>query len=147
MEHKPKCRAKQAAEFGREFARRENRGYRFGNAAYCDDTATMQKLVDELTAALAKNKKLKTSTPAAVKVFVDFIDPRDIGAAAYGAAQEGQLAAVRLLHSLGASLDIGTTDLGTSPSLGCTNDRRRQAVATSSQGRPHAAHATHQRKC
>ncbi len=58
-EHKPKCRARQAAEFGREFARRENRGYRFTHAALHDDTATMQKLVDELTAALAKNKKLK----------------------------------------------------------------------------------------
>ena len=61
----------------------------------------MQKLIDELTAALAKNKKLKTSTPAAVKVFVDYLDPRFVGAAAYGAAQEGQLAAMKLLHSLG----------------------------------------------
>ena len=32
-EHKPKCRARQAAEFGREFARRENRGYRLLVAA------------------------------------------------------------------------------------------------------------------
>ena len=32
--HKPVCRARQAAEFGREFARKENRGLNLQHAAY-----------------------------------------------------------------------------------------------------------------
>ena len=33
-EHKPICRGKQAGDFGREFARKENRGFRLERAAY-----------------------------------------------------------------------------------------------------------------
>ena len=38
-----------------------------------------------------------------MQAFVDSRDPRDAGTAAYGAAQEGALGALRLLHATGPS--------------------------------------------
>ena len=52
------------------------------------------------TASLALSASRTTATrlsafPAAVKAFVDSIDPRDIAGAGYGAAQEGALKALQ----------------------------------------------------
>ena len=69
----------------------------------------MRKLVDGLSVAVAKLKFAK-EVDSAVRVFLDFIDPRFIGTAAYSAAQENRPEAMRLLHKWRADLDKTATD-------------------------------------
>ena len=88
-----------------------------------DDTKRMQKLIDGLVAALASNKSVAEHSAAAVKAFVDFQDDRHVGNAAYVAAQEGKLKALRLLHERGADLDLrNTVDGGTPSGVAVQND-------------------------
>ena len=72
---------------GKEWARAQNRAIHLGNAALDDDTKTMQKLIDGLVAALASNKNVAKHSAAAVKAFVDCLDPRDGMSPASCAAQ------------------------------------------------------------
>ena len=86
-------------------------------AAQRDDTKRMQKSIDGLVAALASSKNVAKHSAAAVKAFVDFSDERQVVTAAYGAAQEGALKALRLLEehpvrsqlSLAAQLRSGSS--------------------------------------
>jgi len=65
--------------------------------------------VDKLSADVARTKFAKAA-PAAVRKFVDFIDPRNIGAAVYSSADHRAYKAMKLLHSLGADLNVRTTN-------------------------------------
>ena len=65
---------------------------------------------------------------AAVKAFVDFRDERRVGTAAYGAAQEGALKALRLLHERGADLDLGSREQGHTPSAIAAQFGRTAAI-------------------
>jgi ankyrin repeat protein len=126
--HKKLCREIQAKQYGVEYAEGDNRGWCFAQAVMADNTTAMEKLVDGLTGAIATNKKLKKAAPAAVKAFVDFIDPRGVGGAAFGAAQEGSMAAMALLHSLGADLDILSTGQGATPATIAAANGRTEII-------------------
>ena len=87
--HKPVCYERRAVKMGTDYARAENRGLRLTYASHDDDTRAMQKLIDGLVEAAAAKKTLAKHSAAAVRAFVDSMDPRNPGSAAYGAAQEG----------------------------------------------------------
>ena len=53
----------------------------------------MQKSIDGLLVALASNKNVAKHSATAVKAFVDFMDDRQVGTAAFNAAFEGSLKA------------------------------------------------------
>ena len=126
--HKPVCRDRQAVKMGMEWARAGNNAVAFLYASLRDDTRTMQKLIDGLVAAVGEKKHVAKHSAAAVKAFVDFIDDRYGGSAAFGAAQEGALKALRLLHERGADLDLGDTRQGGTPSLVAAQCGRTAAI-------------------
>ena len=67
--------------------------------------------------AVAETKFAK-AVDAAMRAFVNFIDPRLVGTAAYGAAQENRPEAVRLLHEMRADLGKRATDkIGGTPAI------------------------------
>ena len=65
-------------------------------------------LAVQLSEAIAR-KKFAKAAKAAVRTFVDFIDPRHVGAAVYAAGCANRLEAVRLLHEMRADLDNPAT--------------------------------------
>ena len=69
----------------------------------------MKTLATELSEAIAR-KKFAKAARAAVRTFVDFIDPRHVGTAVYAAGCANRLEAVRLLHEMRADLDKPATD-------------------------------------
>ena len=74
-----------------------------------NDVSTIVKLL----VALGKTvtiRKLKRVEGVAMKVFVDFVDPRWKMTAAYQAANNGSDGALRLLHGRRADLNAPTTD-------------------------------------
>ena len=85
--HRPECRRLQAVAFGEEYAREQDRSYRMINAARHGDLLTVKRLQIELSVAVVRTKFAKASD-AAMRTFVDFIDPRYVGTAAYSAEQE-----------------------------------------------------------
>ena len=97
-----------------QYARELDRAYRFAHAAFDGDLRSMKTLAVQLSEAIAR-KKFAKAAKAAVRTFVDFIDPRHPGAAVYAAAQENRLEAMRLLHELRADLDKPNTVDGASP--------------------------------
>ena len=74
----------------------------------------MKRLMAELSVAIAE-KKFAKAAKAAVRMFVDFIDPRHIGAAVYAAGHANRLEAMRLLHEMRADLDKPNTAQGATP--------------------------------
>ena len=94
--HRPKCMHRRADKVALEYAREENRGLELSYAAYHGDVKKMKKFTDGLTAAAAVAKFTPKMAGMAMKVFVDSIDKRVIGSAAYGAAQEGSNRALRM---------------------------------------------------
>merc|ERR1712091_768794 len=89
-QHRPECRRLQAVVFGEEYARNEDRSYRMINPAFKGDLRTVKRLQVELSAAVAKTKFAKAAD-AAMRTFLDFIDPRGHCTAAFCAAQENRL--------------------------------------------------------
>ena len=85
--HRPDCRRLQAVAFGEEYARKDDRSYRMMNAAVHGDLRTVKRLHIELSVAVARTKFAKAAD-AAMRTFLDFMDPRYIGTAAFSAAQE-----------------------------------------------------------
>jgi len=112
--HRPECRRLQAIAFGEEYARKEDRGYRLTRFAFMGEIREMKRLIIELSVAVARTKFAK-AVDAAMRTFLDFIDPRQIGTSAYGAAQMNRLEAMRLLHGLRADLDKPNTTEGGPP--------------------------------
>ena len=113
---------------GKDWGRAGNRAVTFHDAAFRDDKRTMQELIDGLTQAVAAKKSLTRHSAAAVKAFVDFTDDRQFGTAAFCAAQEGALKALRLLHERGADLDLGNTQDGATPSVIAATKGRTAAI-------------------
>ena len=74
----------------------------------------MVPLIDSLTEAVTKQKLTKFSK-VSMQAFVDFEDTRDVGNAAYGAAQCGSNRALRLLHERGADLNAPNIAEGSRP--------------------------------
>ena len=95
--HRPECRRLQAVAFGEEYAREEDRSYRFTRFSMRGDVREMKRLTIGLSVAVARTKFVK-SADEAMRAFVDFVDPRDIAGAVYGAAQVNRPEVVRLLH-------------------------------------------------
>ena len=114
MLHRVGCRQAQARRAGEEYAREGSRGHDFMYAALAGDMRKMRKLVDGLSAAVAKTK-FANEADFAVRTFLDFVDPRDIATAAYCAAQENRPNAVRLLHEWRADLDKPNKAEGATP--------------------------------
>ena len=108
-EHRERCMNRRANKVALEYAREENRGLWFGQAAMHDDVKKMKKLTDGLTHAAAVAKFTPKMAGMAMKVFVDFEDKRQVGSAAYGAAQEGSNRALRMLAELNADLNLPST--------------------------------------
>ena len=126
--HKPVCRERQAVKVGVEWARAGNKALSLMSAAMRDDTRTMQKLIDGLVAAVGEKKHVAKHSAAAVKAFVDFIDEREVGTAAFGAAENGALKALRLLHAHRADLDLDSKQEGASPSVIAAQQGRTAAI-------------------
>ena len=78
------------------------------NAAHEGDLRTPKRLPYELSVAVARTKFAKAAD-AAMRTFLDFIDPREQWTAAYCAAQENHLKIIRLLHEMRADLDKPNT--------------------------------------
>ena len=78
------------------------------NAAVQGDLRTVERLQVELSVAVARTKFAKAAD-AAMRTFLDFIDPRYVGTAAYSAAQENHPKIIRLLHEMRADLDKPNT--------------------------------------
>ena len=72
--HRPECRRLQAVAFGEEYAKKEG-SYRIINAAFRGDMRTVNRLQIELSVAVARTKFAKAAD-AAMRTFLDFIDPR-----------------------------------------------------------------------
>ena len=79
------------------------------NAATDDDVKAIQKLVDDLSVAVARIKPAKVRPMIVIK-FVNYIDPRHFSSALYDAASYRAYRAVRLFHDLRADLDARTTN-------------------------------------
>ena len=107
-QHRPECRRLQAVAFGEEYARNEDRSYRMIHSAFRGDVRTVKRLQIELSVAVARTKFAKAAD-AAMRTFLDFIDPREEWTAAYCAAQENHLKIMRLLHEMRADLDKPNT--------------------------------------
>ena len=101
-----------AIESAELYAATDGHALQFGSAALANDVLRMRSLVDALPVPLVIASPHRA---AAVKAFVDFIDPQRISTAAYLAAYEGALEALRLLHECGADLDLGNTQDGGTP--------------------------------
>ena len=67
------------------------------NAALKGDVRTVTSLQIELSVAVARTKFAKAAD-AAMRTFLDFIDPREMWTAAYCAAQKNHLKIIRMLH-------------------------------------------------
>ena len=78
------------------------------------DLQTVGRLRIELSVAIARTKFAKAAD-AAMRMFVDFIDPRPQGTTAYFAAQGGHPMIIRLLHEMRADLDKPNTADGATP--------------------------------
>ena len=115
-QHRPECRRLQAVAFGEEYAREQDRSYRMINAAYDGDTMTVKRLQIELSVAVAGTKFAKAAD-AAMRTFLDFIDPRKECTAAYVAVQENHPKIIRLLHQLRADLNKPTRKTGSAPAV------------------------------
>ena len=113
-QHRPECRRLQAVAFGEEYARKEDRSYRMINAAFKGDLVTVKRLQIELSVAVARTKFAKAAD-AAMRTFLDFIDPRMSWTAAFCAAQENRLEIIRRLHEMRADLDKPNTVDGAAP--------------------------------
>jgi len=72
-----------------------------------DDVKAIQKLVDDLSVAVARIKPAKVRPMIVIK-FVNYIDPRHFSSALYDAASYRAYRAFRLLHELRADLDART---------------------------------------
>ena len=101
------CHDGQAALFTEEWAREHNRAVHLSNAAMDDDVKAIQKLVDDLSVAVARIKPAKVRPMIVIK-FVNYIDPRHFSSALYDAASYRAYRAFRLLHELRADLDART---------------------------------------
>ena len=97
--HRVGCRQAQARRAGEEYARTESRGYALHQAGQHGDLRKIRKLVDGFTAVVAKTK-YANEAEIAMRTFLDFIDGRFIGTAAYVASSVNRHDAVRLLHGL-----------------------------------------------
>jgi len=87
------------------------------DAAFKGDLRTVKRLQIELSVAVARTKFAKAAD-AAMRTFLDFIDPRKECTAAYCAAEGDHLKIIRLLHELRAGLDEpNTADGGTPASI------------------------------
>ena len=84
------------------------------NAAHTGDLQVVNRLQVELSVAVASTKFAKAAD-AAMRTFLDFIDPRNQWTAAYVAAQENHLKIIGLLHEMRADLDKPTTIHGVTP--------------------------------
>ena len=107
-QHRPECRRLQAVAFGEEYAREEDRSYRMINAALDGDLRTVKRLQVELSVAVARTEFAKAAD-AAMRTFLDFIDPREEWTAAYRAAGANHPKILRLLHEMRADLDKPST--------------------------------------
>ena len=112
-----------AIETAELYAATDENAVQFVDAAQDDDMLAMRSLLDALPVPIASPHRA-----AAVKAFVDFIDPQRIGTAAFGAAEEGALEALRLLHECGADLDLGTTQDGGTPSTNAADEGHTAAI-------------------
>ena len=93
-QHRPECRRLQAVAFGEEYAREEDRSYRMINAAHQGELRTVKRLQIELSVAVARTKFAKAAD-AAMRTFLDFIDPRKQWTAAFCAAEQNHLEVIR----------------------------------------------------
>jgi len=84
-------------------------------AAHKGDLLTVKRLQIELSEGVARTKFAKAAD-AAIRTFLDFIDPRMIGTSAFSAAQENRHEIIRLLHELRADLDKPSTE-GATPTI------------------------------
>ena len=112
-----------AIESAELYAATDGHARQLADAAYANDVLTIRSLVDALPVPAASPHRA-----AAVKAFVDFIDPADVGTAAYSAAQDGALEALRLLHECGADLDLGDTQEGATPSGNAAEEGHTAAI-------------------
>ena len=88
--HRPECRRLQAVAFGEEYARTEDRNYQMINAAHMGDVRTVKRLQIELSVAVVGTKFAKAAD-AAMRTFLDFIDPRFHGTAVFESAAVDRL--------------------------------------------------------
>ena len=90
-----------AIETAELYAAADRHALKLGNAAYANDVLRMRSLVDALPVPVASPHRA-----AAVKTFVDFIDPQRNGTGAYAAALTGSLEALRRRHRCRSSADL-----------------------------------------
>ena len=69
MLHRAGCRQAQARRAGEEYAREGSRGHEFMYAAFHGDMRKMRKLIDGLSAAVAKTKFAKEAEFGAAGIF------------------------------------------------------------------------------